>query len=494
MNSSNRFSSLLKNLMNTANLKNTVLAQELQYDVSYISKWSNGQILPAEKGIEKILTGISGCIVRSVEDTVREQLYNKYNVDNTSDLEGAIFDNLLIEYNYVKELKDDTGSEVAPPFMYYPELTLLQFVTKMKHPVLRNVQSLNVVVMMDLLSMEKNSQYVVAELHNYSRPEQHIVYTGVHFDMLLDMSVAMDNPIHNTTLLLNMIANFARLDFNMYETKQARGKAIFTVDGGFNISGMIIDNNHCIAVTTSEEQEISSVMYHKLRSFCSKNNSLFLHEEMSEFIMSGNYMKAILSEHHYWMSSYLSEHFMPESLFTEILETMKEEEEPVYLEQLQRNYRLCKNILNATETNVMIIDAAIHSLMVYGNVSFYHKKLQLNIRQRLDYLKHILELIEQNDKLKIRLLGKDTFSDFLFIGSPNIFISDAASHLRLSESLVKNRVEVINSASMDQLLKTAYNSMWEILGETAEKRAAETIQQTIRTMDILYRTEKEQLS
>ena len=49
MSEKNRFGKLLKHLMAAAELKYYTLAQELQYDVSYISKWTGGQMLPAEK-------------------------------------------------------------------------------------------------------------------------------------------------------------------------------------------------------------------------------------------------------------------------------------------------------------------------------------------------------------------------------------------------------------------------------------------------------------
>ena len=50
----NRFSRLLEFLINTAQIKNYVLAQELQYDVSYISKWVNGKLIPSEKTEKKV--------------------------------------------------------------------------------------------------------------------------------------------------------------------------------------------------------------------------------------------------------------------------------------------------------------------------------------------------------------------------------------------------------------------------------------------------------
>ena len=59
MKEKNRFSSLLKHLMATAELKNYTLAKELQYDESYISKWVTGSLMPTEKTHEKVLQEIS---------------------------------------------------------------------------------------------------------------------------------------------------------------------------------------------------------------------------------------------------------------------------------------------------------------------------------------------------------------------------------------------------------------------------------------------------
>ena len=59
----NRFSELLEELLNTAEIKNANLAKSLQYDVSYISKWISGRMLPAEKTKRKVLQGISHEIV-----------------------------------------------------------------------------------------------------------------------------------------------------------------------------------------------------------------------------------------------------------------------------------------------------------------------------------------------------------------------------------------------------------------------------------------------
>ena len=76
----NRFSKLLKHLMSVADVKNYTLAQELQYDVSYISKWTSGQMIPSEKNEKKILKGISECVVNGCGEDAQKRLQADYQV------------------------------------------------------------------------------------------------------------------------------------------------------------------------------------------------------------------------------------------------------------------------------------------------------------------------------------------------------------------------------------------------------------------------------
>ena len=134
MKEKNRFSVLLEHLTSMANLKNYTIAKAVQYDESYISKWISGKLLPAEKNHEIIFQNISECIVNSLNPDTISMFLQEYQVRNLQDLKIAIYDNLEAEYSYVKELRSSTGSEVASKISYYPELTLDQFIFKMKHP------------------------------------------------------------------------------------------------------------------------------------------------------------------------------------------------------------------------------------------------------------------------------------------------------------------------------------------------------------------------
>ena len=186
MEEKNRFSKLLEYLMSVAELKNYTLAQELQYDVSYISKWVSGRMLPAEKMEKKILEGISNCIVESASEKGRNSLLEEYSLDDCENLKLAIFDNLEAEYFYVRDLQKNIGANVAPKTVYFPELNLPQFVSKMRHPVLRRVKSLDIMALMDLMSMEHEYRLQFTRIENEHDDGQR-GYPDVHVSMVINL-------------------------------------------------------------------------------------------------------------------------------------------------------------------------------------------------------------------------------------------------------------------------------------------------------------------
>lgn len=226
MKDKNRFSILLEHLMAIAELKNSILAKAVQYDDSYISKWISGKLLPTEKNHENTLQAISHCIVEALSEESTAQLLQEYQLQDINDLETAIYDNLESEYMYVKELQNSTGTEVAPKISYYPELTLDQFIFKMKHPSLRKVNSLNVYAIVDILNVDPNYQLLIAEL-NSAHGGRNLILPGVHFSLLMDLESAASTPAYTAGFLMNVMTNLSNIDFNLYSGSQAQRKAHF---------------------------------------------------------------------------------------------------------------------------------------------------------------------------------------------------------------------------------------------------------------------------
>ena len=231
----NRFSRLLKHLLAVAEMKNYTLAQQLRYDVSYISKWTSGQMIPPEKYAKKILQGISQSVVDSCSPEALAHLRQNYQVEAPEDLKLAILDNLEAEYEYVRELQNNTGVDVAPRTAFFPEMKLAQYAAKMKHPVLRRVSALDIVGVMDLFGMARDYQMRIAEGEN-KHLTKGMEFPDVHYSMLIDIQPGKMDPIRDAVFLVDLLERNSCIDFRLYGDSQAAGRAVFVVKDEYAIS------------------------------------------------------------------------------------------------------------------------------------------------------------------------------------------------------------------------------------------------------------------
>ena len=460
MKEKNRFSSLLKHLMTVANLKNYTLAKELQYDESYISKWVTGSLMPTEKTHEKVLQDISRCIVRSLDDDAWATMLSDYQITDREDLEQAIFDNLDAEYRYVMDLRESTGSEVAPKTTFYPELTLPQFLGKMHHPVLRNVKDQQVISAMDILSLDRSYQLALSMMDNPKNVASRN-YPGVSFSMLINLDSPTRDVVYDATFLLNLLGALADINFNLYTCPQAVGKLIFSVRDAYSISGMIIDENHCISVTTSEDTKNCNGIYDRLNSLCTQETLVLRKTSMKSMIRSRNYMQSIFARNHRWMVGFVCEHMLPEDLFEELLMEYCVLEPEASMEDIRKAHTLSQNILREMGGQMLISETAILDFAVTGELDFFNRKFHLTPEQRLRYLNHARTLTHENPNLQFGLLKSGSVSDIQHIPAPNLFLSDTMCHVRLQRSGHNNLIGIVNKVQLCDMFRTFFDAVWE---------------------------------
>ncbi|MGN0399841.1 MAG: hypothetical protein ACI4EO_06905 [Blautia sp.] len=466
MTEKNRFSKLLEYLMSVTELKNATLAQELQYDVSYISKWISGRMLPAEKTEKKVLEGISKCIVESADEEARNNLLSDYQVDDCEELKMAIFDNLEAEYSYVRDLQKNTGLDVAPKTFYYPELTMAQYVSKMRHPVLRRVQSLDIMAAIDLMAMGHEYQLQITQVENVHVPKMR-GYPDVRYSMLIHVQPEKWDYIYDTIFLIHLLTCNTYISFNLYGDEQAAGRVIFTVKDDYAISGMLVSADRCMAVNVSEEYENCRPLYRNIKALCNKERLLFRRTTIKEMIEKHNYIHSLLSLNQRWLIGHMTEHFLSDELFEEILEQLsKSGELMVEPDELRSIHRLIRNIMKESHIKFLIYKAAFYNLVVTNELDFYNHKVCLTAEQRSRYLEYILSLCREQENLEIRLISGRFVADFEYSDSQCIFLSDTISHLRLEGE--KNNMVIINRSDMRKIFEESFEAFWNYNEEVVE--------------------------
>lgn len=460
MEDKNRFSKLLENLMSAAELKNYTLAQELQYDVSYISKWMSGRMIPAEKTEKKVLEGISRCIVDSASEAGRNSLLSDYQVDTCEELKLAIFDNLEAEYFYVRDQQKNTGTSVAPKTYYFSELTLPQYISRMRHPVLRRVKSLDIMAAMDLMAVGHEYRLQIARIE-----KEHVSelrgYPDVHYSVLINIQPDKWDYIHDTLFLLNLLTKNVYIDFQIYGDAQATGRMIFTVKDDYAICGMLISRGRCMAVTVSEDPENCNALYRNIRVLCSRERLLFRRTTMRDMLLKYDYIHTLISLNLRWLIGHMIEHFLPEDLFEEIAKDLEKRGElEIGIKELRDIHQLTRTMMEKASVKLLIYESSFSDLVVTSELDFFNHKVCLTARQRLRFMEHFLHLCEEHENLEIRLVYGQFVSDFEYIDNQCLFLTDTVSCLRLGCGPQKNNLLIINRSDMRRIFEESFDQFW----------------------------------
>lgn len=459
MKQKNRFSSLLERLMEIAEIKNYTLANELQYDVSYISKWVSGRMLPSAKNDKAVLHGISNCLIKEGSESGLQILMSDYQVVCLEDLGSAVYDNLMAEYIYVRDTQNDTGNSIAPDTIFYPKLNMSQFVSKMHHPVLRRVNSLDIMAMMDLMFMERDYRIQISSIDSRTMLEQRR-YPDVHFSMFIDLGSKQLDYIYDITFLLNMLTNMTHIDFRLYGGKQAFGKVIFSVKDEFSISGMLVESNQCVSVTVSEDPENSDTLYRYIQSMCTRERQLLVPAAMKDMLMADVYTRFPLSTNQALRIGHMTERFLSQELFNEVVDELKKTQKSVItLEKLSWLHTLTRCSFSEIPIRVIFNSAAFSDFAVTGELNFFNTQVILTPDQRLRYVQHIYELIRNSQPLSVKLVVGRLISDFQYISDQCIALSDSTSVLRLRAGKQYSQY-LVNRADMKDAFVHYFDAIW----------------------------------
>ena len=456
MKNKNRFSKLLAYLMEVAELKNYILANELQYDVSYISKWLNGQMLPGAKTEKAVMQGISRCVIKQGSASGLEKLYSEYLVTTEIDLEGAIYDHLIAEYYYVKNTQNYNENAITPKTLFFPKLDMRQYLERMRHPVLRRVNSLDIIAMMDLMAMDREHRTQIVRIDNRtSAADWH--YPDVHFSMIIDLDTIKENHIYDVVFLMDMLTNMIHVDFKLYGAHQAYGRAIFTVKDEYAISAMLMRSNTTMSVVVSEDPEVCDTMYNYLETLCTRERLLLRQSNIEELLIGNDYARSLISSDQRMLFGHMTEHFLPDDLFETFL---AEHTDMKHAEQIRWLHGLNKRRFQDIPVQMLLRDIALSAFAVDGELEFFNKRIKLTPKQRLRYVENLRNLISGSSNLSVRMLSGRLLSDYQFRANQCVFLNSSVPYLSLGERNAKG-VYVINNSQMKSVFEKFFQSIWE---------------------------------
>ena len=457
----NRFSTLLVQLINTAEVKHSFLAQELCFDVSYISKWVNGRVLPSEKNIEETVDKISESLVKHASAGGISQFFRDYQVSSESALQLAISQNLLAEYHYVMDAQQDQDSVVEQKVSFYPWLSMDDFLNKMHHPVLRRVKDLNIMAAIDLFSISSEYRLRAVSL-GMNATAINYEYPAVHFALLIDVQKMRQDIIRNTIFVSNVLRMLSHVDFRFYGGEFASGKLMFLVKNELAVSGILIRPDTCASVVVCEGSENTKPLYHCIQTICTRENQLFQKLDILDVLVnSTDYVHSLLAPGRNWLVGHVTEHLLPADLFQELAQKSRLGAQNYKVEGMLRLHKLAESVLSNPDVRILMCEHAISRFVITGEVDFFTEIMTLNCEQRIRALRYFIQRV-RTIKTQIRILRAPVAPDFGCDVMPSLFLSDSLSFVRLQSINQKgNLLLKINRKEIQNIHKEFVDTLWE---------------------------------
>ena len=284
----------------------------------------------------------------------------------------------------------------------------------------------------------------------------------------------LDNSF-NLNISSNMLSAMSQVDFYLYQNQQASGRMIFTVKNDFMISALLVNPDRCMSVTISSNEKNCNPIYHGIKDRCTRESLLCRRTSMKEMLSSHDYMHSILSLHSKWGIGHMTEHFLPDDLFHEILDLLKSSNDELFFDEDHLCYlhSMTQRTLAESEIDLFIHCQALSDLVVDGNLDFYDQKVHLTLSQRKKYFNHLLHVFETNSNLTFKLAKEPMILDFKYQTNQCIFLSDQFSYIRLNTYNWANNLAIINHPNLKHMFDRFFNAVWndatsELLSDYSE--------------------------
>lgn len=438
---SNEFSEKLKELVRFSGIKQQSIAQVTGYDLSYVSKWMSGRMLPSEKTIETTLDAISQCIYKGAGRNIT-WISERYNVSTELLAPDLIKMELLDAYSKSKGAFHNLAT-------YYASLPSKAFYNAIYEMI---NEADNTVLVLDLFAIDRESRQMLIGLkdgyyksHTYD-PDKKL--------LLIIYTESSSDVIYDAISLIHLITSFSRFDFRLINGDFANGKAI-AVTRNRIISGFVVKNiNKVFSASMANAVDSAIGIQDDFLRAVQDNGLVFAKKNMASFTNGKDYLKSMLSTNIKWIQGHITELIMPDELFEILLRSI----DNISADEARRIHVFSKNIIEQDTTNVLIYESALSDLVATGEVDFYNNRIILSSKEIEAYIVFLMNIIKT---CNIQMITAPLFTEFRHAFSPCLYISDSICYLRTENSYESDNIFEIVDREVGILFDRFYSDVME---------------------------------
>ena len=440
----NDFAGLAYKLISEAGVKMINISLATGYDLSYVSKWMSGKVLPSEKTIERVISSIAECIV-SAEPGRLESLKDSYDCADTAALRRAMEDELMLAYASSRGVTGKNMTELFPGLSVKDMLQRVREVNK--------GASGDFVAIVDLFHLNHEARLEFAGIYEgrfEKRRYQHMSQAAI-VTCIDDVS----DVIYDCLYLLHLISTNAGRQFSIYNSRIADGKILYIADQSVSVSGIIFPGEKsCTAVSISADPASSRQLYQTCMQQVNRSNAMMRPVKIREFVLSKDYLKSMLSEDNRWLIGHVTEHILPQDLFDQFLSETDIDDPAGH----RAVHDLAQGVIRRGAVSIMLYETVLSDLLATREIDFFNRKIRFTGAQMARFLEYLMQINETNANFKVIKNGFSVHFEHLY--NPCLFISGASIHMRLENAYDHDSVVVFTDPATKQLIGQFYDKAW----------------------------------
>ncbi|MBR3786392.1 MAG: helix-turn-helix transcriptional regulator [Firmicutes bacterium] len=453
----NTFGKRLEQLLLLNGIKNATIAQALNYDVSYISKWITGKAVPSKKNLERVVATAADLILQQGGDENLQLLYNHFGVKTDAALREAVMDTLRNAYFDATGERNDT---------LYANNAALKAVPRGQYSLMRdysnelNAEEENqLVIMADLFSLDHISKLQMAGIEErHFRMQKKKKNTKINY--IVDLEALDGNSIYDMILLIHMMTCFSKTDFHLYDSPWAAGKVMIAAKDHFAGISLLGKDKQYMCTTSTKEKKTVEDIYENLCEYMDPDKSVFLATNMEHMLERHEYLQSLLSGSGRWLMGHLTEQVLPFALFQKYNKACFGEDSAAYAEA-ERVRLLAAKMAEKGQIKVLIYDNAFVDFMLTGELDFFNHKVILSQEERKEVLLHLLRFVTETEEPGVKMIKEGFSDDFKYITNPCFFLSASQGYLRLENDLYEDNLMLLNDERIREKFDRFFARIWE---------------------------------
>lgn len=425
------FGQLLEKLLYLSNQKKSILAKELGYDISYISKWVNGKNLPTQKNISNICKLSSEFIVSSLSESSRAELKQYFEIENEIKDDSEL--KSYLEYS-LKESYMNTAEKTIPniyqktnaednynSIMHINPRLRKQYLSKYVQSHMKKSDSLDMIIFHNLYGLNDNDKIAILNtketLFNIGDKKD------INVSLLLGFEGGNDDIIFNTISIINIITTHSSMNFKVYNCDIDQGLIISVIKGVMLHTAVFTKDKRCLFTNMSRKKSVIDDAYSTLDEIrISKAKPIVYNVKFKEFVKEKLWLQYIMEQDLKIILGNMNEFFMPQNLFNEVSRAVFEEEEVI--NDLDKINAFLQNITYKSSMKVLIYEKELIKFITTGEINFFNKTFKLNKEQIKSHINNLKEIINnKNSNIQIKLIEHDFVEEFKNYKNPTLYLS-----------------------------------------------------------------------